>query len=337
MILFAVPRHIRDRKGAGNWKDVEATQILLDRLGRAYERVDFDPEAPGDLLRGRDGVRDLLVHYSWWPDALGQARRNMPGLRIHVRAHNAEALQHLHRSSFRPLPSAAQLRTAYGAGRLLLRDLRCRRLADTILGISAWDNAHYWRRLPGRAAVRHLPYFSPWPLLLPETRPRPWPERDAAVLCMPGARDAISTSMIDAFGRLAALGLTPWRFLLTRGILSNGDAAPLPPKVEMTASDDEPWPALCRVRAVAVLTPLGFGTKTTIVDALAAGCHVLVHPALHGRLSAAEREACTPLDPDRPPSREHLGRLLEEPPRAAWRNETLADEARAVLTASLSG
>jgi len=78
VILFAVPRHIRDRKGAGNWKDVEATQILLDRLGRAYERVDFDPETPGDLLHGRSRVRELLVHYSWWPDALRQARHNMP-------------------------------------------------------------------------------------------------------------------------------------------------------------------------------------------------------------------------------------------------------------------
>jgi hypothetical protein len=98
----------------------------------------------------------------------------------------------------------------------------------------------------------------------------------------------------------------------------------------------DPWLELCRARAVALLTPLGFGTKTTVVDGLAAGCHVLVHPVLHRRLARSEREACTPLDPARPGAPDRLADLLAAPPRHTWRNSARADEAFSVLAGVLS-
>ncbi len=328
MIVVAVSRHIRDRPGAGNWKDVEGTRLTLDDLGVPYARVDFDPEAPGDLLHGHEAVTDLVLHYTWWPDAIAAVRTGRPRLRVHVRAHNAEALQHLHRTRFGP-------RAAYGALRLLLRDARCRHHADTILGISAWDNDRYWSRLPGRARVELVPYFCPWPRLRPRDVVAPWPTRERRVLCMPGARDPISASMIAGFARLArAAAGSEWRFLMTPGVLSTADES-VPEGVERLGTEVDPWRELCAARVVAVLTPLGFGAKTTIVDALAAGCRVLVHPALHRRLGASERAACTAFDPDGASDRARAVDVLEAEPRHAWSNDECAAAARRALAAAL--
>jgi hypothetical protein len=53
------------------------------------------------------------------------------------------------------------------------------------------------------------------------------------------------------------------------------------------------------VRGVCLLSPLGHGFKTTIGDAIAHGCHVLVHPALARRCPAALIPAIVTVDSNR--------------------------------------
>jgi len=104
----------------------------------------------------------------------------------------------------------------------------------------------------------------------------------------------------------------------------------LPENVERIGFIVEPWVWLCRMQVVAVLSPLGRGCKTTVTDALAAGCHVWVHPRQHARLPAAERERTIPVDPDsendvrravdqsqQPPKNRPYDRMADV--RAAWK------------------
>src|SRR5207248_7640843 len=75
------------------------------------------------------------------------------------------------------------------SARLLQNDIRTRRVADTLLGISEWDDRHYWRRLPGKATLRPFAYFSPWPYVRPEVTPEPWDRRRPAIVSMGGNFD----------------------------------------------------------------------------------------------------------------------------------------------------
>src|SRR5207302_11091767 len=77
---------------------------------------------------------------------------------------------------------------------------------------------------------------------------------------------------------------TKWSFLLTWWSQWHDRVPDVNAPVEILREVAEPWDLLCQVRALAVLTPIGFGLKTTVVDGLAAGCHVIVHERLAGRL-----------------------------------------------------
>jgi hypothetical protein len=127
--------------------------------------------------------------------------------------------------------------------------------------------------------------------------------------------------MVEGFSLLAdALsdfdGLRGWRFRVSPGVIPSRDETRFSSAVERMSFLDEPWDLLCEVKALAVLTPLGFGFKTTILDALAAGCHVLVHPALIKRLPDLVRKHCIEFDPDAMKCTDEIGaRLLAAPKR----------------------
>ena len=97
-----------------------------------------------------------------------------------------------------------------------------------------------------------------------------------------------------------------------------------------------PWELLCRSRAVAVLTPFGFGLKTTVVDGLAAGCHVVIHPRLAPRIPRDVRRHCIVCDPRRDDDIRALADKLSRPPANHELNEGLRQEAIGALRSILA-
>jgi len=296
MIHLVVPQRFEGARGAGQWKDLQGIRQVLNRLGAAWREFVFDGNNTAPLIAAIGNGADTIVwYYSFWPEALERIRGACPRARIVLRTVNAEALQHWTRAEkdwgrWRGLP-----RDVYGFFRLLRRDRRCARAAHVLAGISPWDDAHYWSRW-ALEKVRTAPYVCPWPALLPEVAPRPWPEREEAILCLAGGRDAIGRGHIEGIAALARRPeFSSWRFLLSAG-LTNGAADRPPERVESVGRLAEPWELLCRVKAVAVLSELGYGFKTTIADALAAGTHVLVHPRQHARLAEEDRRLTIALD-----------------------------------------
>lgn len=286
--------------GAGYWKDFEGRRLLCEELGVPFIRTWFDP---ADLNAAVEMVlpetTDVILEYSVYPRLLVELRRDRPDLRLHIRAHNAEALQHLHRLPISIWPSLVNARRAYGAMRLALQDRQAAKAADSVLGISRFDQAHYWSRLARKSCLIDAPYFSPWPELRPHTVPIEWRQKKNQVICMPGGWDRLSQQQRSNFIALAEsvfaskLSATP-EFLLTD---YTREGMPLSHAVRMLGSIEEPWDLLCESKALAVLTDLGYGMKTTVVDAIAAGCIVFVLPGLMARLPENVRACCVPLNP----------------------------------------
>lgn len=325
MIWLVVPDAREGERGAGQWKDLQGIRQVLGHLGAEWREFRFDERNLDGLVAQIGGAAATVIwYYTFWPEAIEDLKRRCPRVRIVLRTVNAEALQHWLRAGkdwtrWRGLP-----RDLYGLARLLWRDRRAARAADALAGISAWDNRHYWARLAGRGKVGQAPYLCPWPRLLLETQPVPWAERENTIACLAGTRDAIGRGHVAGFAALTqGPELAGWRFVSSDGFMdASGDA--LPVRVERIGRIGEPWPLLCRVKAVAVLSPSGYGCKTTVADALAAGCQVWIHPRQHARLPPEEQRFAIPVDPSSAADRRRAAAGLAQPP--AWQADVVQQE-----------
>ncbi len=220
MFVHAIPDYINAKEyGAGNWKAVEANRLLCGSLGIPVETVAFSAVAPESLLSSlTPDTRHLMIEYSLWPDLQATVKQQYPHLNVHVRTHNAEAYHYLHRNVRRRL-DYVRPRLWRKFGELLVRDSASRRHADSLLGISAWDDDHYWRWLPGTAPIEYMPYFSPWPMLRRQVQPRAWEQRKPTVVSMGGNFDPSGLMNVDNFNaladRLSAVSNERWSFQLT--------------------------------------------------------------------------------------------------------------------------
>lgn len=301
MVYLVIPETHEGVRGAGQWKDLQGIRIVLNQLGVEWQEFRFDERNFNSLIvQIGDSNATVIWYYTFWPEAIETLKKRCQRVRIVLRTVNAEALQHWTRAQkdwrrLRGLP-----RDIYGFLRLLMRDQRCCRAADALAGISAWDDAYYWSRLSGRIKVQTAPYLCPWPRLLPDVKSLPWEKRDTSIICLAGTRDPIGRGHVAGF---AALSLRPelsnWSFSLSDGLM-DASRDDLPAGIERLGHLEEPWPLLCKVKAVAVLSPLGYGYKTTVADALAAGCHVLVHPHQHAHLLPEEQALTISIDPGAP-------------------------------------
>ena len=325
--------------GAGYWKDFEGRRLLCEELGIPFVRTWFDP---ADVLSAVEMVlpdtTDVIVEYSVYPELMQALRQCHPRLKLHVRAHNAETLQHLHRNPPSCLPTWTNARLIYGAFNLAMRDRKSACLADTVLGISEYDNINYWRYFVPKQKLYTVPYFSPWPELRPTVKPRE-SHRKNQILCMPGGYDRLSQQQRQIFFALAKAVQDARRnpqpdFMITDYSIE-GFAAPS--HIKVLGQIDEPWDLMCQSKGLAVLTNLGFGAKTTIPDAITAGCLVIVHKLLVPRIPTELQDWILPIDPDDLDSAACLllDRLNTEPVDFAIANAALRKSALAAFSFAL--
>lgn len=331
MILHAVPGFINQKEyGAGNWKAVESSRIALRRAGMLVHEIIIDPKDPlSSLGHALPSASHILVEYSSWPDLLLRLRKDQPGIKVHVRTHNAEAFQHYHRAREGRKRDYMNISLWRKFLQIMWRDTRCRRAADTLLGISEWDDAHYWKFLPGKGRIQYLPYYSPWPYLRPQVDVLPWNSRNQVMVSMGGNFDPSGMANVRCYDglakALASFSPDKWNCQLTWWSQWNQKVPKVSRHVEIVRECQEPWDLLCQSRVLAVLTPLGFGFKTTIIDGLAAGCHVIVHPAIAERLPREVRDLCILFNPEEDTDVSHLDQKLSKPPLMHGLNAKLAD------------
>lgn len=218
-----------------------------------------------------------LFEYSHFPRLMAAFRRRNRNITVLVRAHNIEPLQHLDNNGLCPERGVVWL--GFGLWRLFRQDRESARKADAVLSINEWENRVYWRWLAGEARTDWLPYVCPEDRVpqMPET----YGER-RIIACVPTSqKNRKSWDLVVRFLEMARkmrrMGCEA-EFVLT-GRLDDWGLPPCP-EVRFAGFVADLPSLLGRCRAVALLSPLGYGFKTTLADAWAAGAHVLAHPSL---------------------------------------------------------
>lgn len=278
MILHLIPEAILLNTFHGAYKDVLSRMKRLERRPD-YLRIPVRADDPDEMERLLHDHRpdQLLFEYTQSVRMVRRARALRPDIQIAVRAHNVEPLQHVDNYGWFGKKGPAWM--LYGMMRLLGMDTQMKRLADVILSINEWENRVYWNLLPGRAKVEWLPYITPEHLL--PANPEPFATRNI-IACLPTSlENRKSRDLVLRFYRFARRlrqhGCDD-SFMIT-GDLSGWD---LPGCLEVTQVGfvENLADFMGRCRAVCMLSPLGYGFKTTMADAMAAGAHVIAHPAL---------------------------------------------------------
>mgnify|MGYP006290160449 CR=1 FL=1 len=278
-ILHIIPELAFVNTYHGTYKDVISRVRWFEEHVRTYQQVRFTvgqtirltPELPSNSPDG------IVVEYTRFPRLLRDLRRRYPAAKLASRAINAEPLQFLDNQGW--FPRRGPVWVLYGMLRLLINDAASRAQSDVVLSISDWESRTYWRRLPGRTPVTSLPYYCPDHLVPKE--PLPHTARHT-IACLPTSqKNRKSWDLVTRFYRFAEMMKAAGSddaFVVTGDLDDWG--LPDSTAVKCVGMIDDLSTFLASVRAVCVLSPLGYGFKTTIGDALAAGAGVIAHPAI---------------------------------------------------------
>lgn len=297
---------------SGSTKDILGRLQYFKERNLAYEQMVVlrSDEMLLDNLRSRslEEFSAFILEFPIYPKSIEFIRSVNPYAKIFTRSINAELYHkwHLFLSGMRgERNSNASLLKAFQmhfpmfqkARANLKKDYKCGKLSDTLLSITDWETRNYWRYLIGNK-VETLPYFLPeeYAREIREIRG----EKENICVSFMGVkvkRGSFLEDSLNNFTRLVAGlkdELPDWSFKVT-GELFEGTAA-FPARIEATGFIDTPYPLLSRSRAVAILSPYGMGFKTKILEAIMAGCYVLLPPQLMKRQPDAIKPYCIEVD-----------------------------------------
>lgn len=309
MILHIAPSHVDNRPGQGSHKDVAARKAWFRASGHDYRYVSVHGDDVAQLAQVLMECRPthVLIEYSYYPRIVRHMRRRFPQAVIGIRSHNIEPLQHWTVADFeRPMDV---LRTVYTCVRLFFGDLVVAWTADTILSISPFEVRRYWPLLGVGHKVRWLPYLPP-----PEFREAPTPQPRTVIACVPGVTSTRTRDQVNRFAQFAqAARRQGWteHFQITGNV--TGWKVRLTPEAQTIGFVDD-LPTFYRgVAAAAILSPLGYGFKTTLADAIWCGARAIVHPAIYAEMPEELKPHCMVLASVDPKSLSALHEALHEP------------------------
>ena len=315
-VLQVAPSNVDARPGQGSHKDVGGRKAFLQQHAGSFRYCSVRGDRPSQLDAHLEGwtPTHILIEYSYFPKIAKALRTRFPHARMAVRAHNIEPLQHWTLSGpgekdlFIPLA-----RCIYATLRLFRADFLTAQCVDDVFVIAPAEVSIYWRWLCGAKKVSWLPYMPPAEL----QRPRGNHER-TVIACLPGGTESVRTQdlvgrFMDFAGAARKAGWTD-PFVLTGNI--EGWKVRTDATVEVAGYVDDLPAFYEKVAAVAVLSPLGYGFKTTIGDAMACGATVLLHPKLYGELPPELKPYAIPLESLEPPALAHVRSQLARVPSA---------------------
>lgn len=331
-ILHIVPDSAKNPrfKYLGSTKDVQARAEYFLQRGLTCDQLPV-VRTDAQMIAALDGVElsryqvILLDVPGSFPDVCRAIRRRAPRVRLLFRAHNAEAL---HRLDWMRAASGVAAKWGYFklAAEGLYKDLRTARLVDGIVSIAEADSQAYWRRLRPGLPVWDVPYFIPEEFRPPRPAGR---AKEDLVVCVtslqfnPLLEEALGNFILLA-QRCRAAGMD-WSF----AVMGDLGTRSLPAGIGRIGMADTPFEGLETARAVALLSDLGRGFKTKILEAVEAGAWTLVTPGLYDRLPREVRPWCRPMDPAGPLALEELGRcrapLPPGDPNAALRERSFVE------------
>lgn len=312
-LLHIAPHHFQASGFAehGSTKDILGRREYLIQRGIDNALVRFNRKT-GDIAEAlsahaSEPFTHILVDASVDEPIWRALRDRWPAARLALRSHNSE-IPH-RRDAVRALREWPYFKKLHRAlknnievfGR---RDVAAARWADDILAIESGQAVQrYWRRLGFEGRVGYVPYFvaSDYARRLADAR-RSAHGPDRRILCVlsahPGPLTDDSLVQFMRLVRAAGDAAAGWRFEAV-GAASReiSDHASFTSEVRRLGVVDDLARDLGDASAMAVLSDLGRGFKTKILDAILCGCWVLARPRLVARLPDEVRPFCIAVDP----------------------------------------
>ena len=336
-VLHVVPDSVLNTRKAlvGSTKDVRGRTEYFQTRGveyREYVSLERSDARLAADLRAADlsGCGAVFIEYETYIESLRYLRDAHPHIVRIVRSFSANLLHHLDnligRTTMKDGPGAA---AAVNEGLVRFQqDSLCAQLADVILPITEWEAHHYWGQLTASEHVIVAPYFLPraYEVASPGGDPR------KLCVCFMGANHQVTPLLHDlarnAIDLVNASGeaLADWEFHLTGTIKPEGVLGALG-RFRPTGFLPSPFELLREARVVAIISDLGMGFKTKIVEAIMAGCWVIVTHDVWARLPDAVRPWCKAIHADSPEEFEQAIRQCEAPPPPGSPNEQLREAA----------
>ena len=294
-------QYFRDR---GVWFDVFHHRKNVDSLATKLKGDDL-PQYTHIMVDGSFTLKDWKYLKQRWPQA-----------RLIMRSHNLE-LPH-RKDTLRALNLAAptddmerqaedKRDTKRNRRTFLDRDLAAAKYADTILTIETLKPAaRYWAWLGFRGEVIEEPYFLTDAYLKEievnvETKGRK--RRDWVVCVMSSHPGPLTYHGLLCFHKaVKSLGerKPDWRFRATGRQFWVKNHEDYTPRVKPLGIVDDLMGLISISKAVAVLSELGRGFKTKILEAIVCRTWVLINPQLFRRLPDAVKPYCVVVDLDSP-------------------------------------
>jgi hypothetical protein len=292
----------------GSTKDIETRHDYFRERGIPFDMLAHQKDG-GDIasrLPAGSDYSHVLLDGSFDPADWESVKRALPRAKLIMRSHNSELP---HRKD-----TVRAVRAAGGDEKLLRkarknvrvygeRDLAAAAFADVVLSIEDGPQVgRYWRRMGLRGEVLSTPYFLA-DRYLEEVRAARRIAPGPTVVCVlsghPGPLTFDSLSRFAGAVERLGEGRAAWRFLVTGD--APADLLPDPAegsRIEPVGLVNDLLGVIGSSRAVAVLSDLGRGFKTKILEAILCGAWVLTPASLFRRLPEAVRPFCILTEPE---------------------------------------
>ena len=285
----------------GSTKDIKSRTDFFENCGLVYDELtvnqDHDPDrATLDALADRalDHYATVIFEHSLFPRSIQYLKKNNARLNVLFRGHNAEFYHRLHYAL------GAVKYTSLGEALKWLKesltkyreDSLCARHADYVLSISAWETAHYWPRFTASHTIINAPFYLT-DFYLDEIRRKKRPKTNRCVCLM---STFIGPFLYDALHHYQKIvgairdRLPDWDFATTGAIPKKWRKRQK--QMNYVGLVESPLDILSESRAMCILSDLGYGFKTKIIEAIMCGCYVIVPEKLYGRLPQEVRPFC---------------------------------------------
>lgn len=338
-VLHVFPDSVLDPGQAhlGSTKDIRGRTQYFAQRGMtvdecAHERSPRGMKAAVAAV-GAKQYDVIMVEFPLSGRAISQLRKRWPAALLLTRSENAELLHR--RDWIRAMgPSVASAKLVVRTALNFVAEVWAARRSDAVLSISQWEADHYWPKLTSRATTRWLPYFVP-DTYLADLEVGNSVKRLDCVCLTSTKRNPLIEDSVRGFER--AVTQCPegdgWRFLVT----GEASAAAGLARIENTGMLASPGELLRTSRAVVLLSDLGFGFKTKLLEAIVAGNRVLVTPGLYRRIPDLLYPWTVKVSLDTPLSFAEALAQAEQPLPEGDPNRVLRERHHAVLDELIGG
>ncbi len=294
----------------GSTKDISSRTDFFKTFVLGYDELTVDLENDPDRatlesLADRDltPYDTVVFEHSLFPRSIQYLQNTHPRLNVLFRGHNAEFYHRLHYAlaAVKYVSLGEAIKWLKASLTKYREDSLCARHADYVLSITAWESANYWPKFTASPKIITAPFYLT-DFYLDEIRRKKRPKMNRCVCLMstfigPFLYDALHH--YQKFVGSTRNHLPDWDFAATGAI---------PKKWRKRQKDmnyvglvESPLDILSESRAMCILSDLGYGFKTKIIEAIMCGCYVIVPEKLFGRLPQEIQPFCKVVnlkDPD---------------------------------------